>query len=470
MSNTYIYIFWGETLLEWSLGIINLFYLFRFWSFRHFPTVNKRHTLLVVFQNISGILFLVVEKPAYMYLSFIKTYNAEYWPVAVLETVGFWLGVYGLISFVIARAWLLSYDVHLSLANSEKKWIIHINSNEGSVKVKGNHQWYVKHKNTLGNDRFLFLYVLLPGIICLCGVVNTLKFILKNIMIIRTIQFTAFLFCTILYFYLWKYHLPSYHDYIFLRAEMKWISYISMVVVASYAIYALLDFLGPDEARFQFCLLAIFNPLYALLIAGVCFCSTYVVLEWASLNDFYKQYKQKNGKRDSQVARELTIEYESWRKQKQQQRTQTEQSKGKKVKPAQNNLRWWNKRWNWAPNVFPSSNTCTSHSHSLPCLSLKDMLAVMFRLEIFMDFLLHEFAHENLLAVIELTQFEAYHMGQSSERDKELQQASLPTMTTTPTYELSQLQFALLSRGSSQKLIVFHYVEKKICISTQIQI
>ncbi|ETO20231.1 hypothetical protein RFI_16988, partial [Reticulomyxa filosa] len=84
-------------------------------------------------------------------------------------------------------------------------------------------------------------------------------------------------------------------------------------------------------------------------------------------------------------------------------------------------------------SVASAHNASTS---KIPKLSLRDVLSDKYKLEVFMDFLVAEYSHENLLAIIELTQFKTFVLSLEQQRQQQQQQEQLqqwlPSTITAP--------------------------------------
>ncbi|ETO18845.1 hypothetical protein RFI_18401 [Reticulomyxa filosa] len=410
-------IFWVEMLFELVMCGISVYHMHRFWRVRHFPVIDKRHPILVIPLNICAIVAVCVEKPLYLYMSIEKEVSyPRHSGYAIGETIAFWVGYYGMISIVTARAWLLAYDINMSLANSEQKWMHYLNSAQMGSTQK-THEWYLKHRNTLGNDRFLLVYVVIPTILVLCTISTTLNEITRTVNSSRVIQIVTFVLYFVVFFYNWKYKLPAYYDYIYLRSEMKLIMFFGSFSILLYFVYAVVRFLDPNEHVVSvFTILAIFNPFFALSLTGICLVSTFIVLKWSGLRNFYKQFKKMYGTTQGTRETMLKLRYETWHKKMIQR--QIEKRQNRILLRQDDDMAALTMNWKELfQSILPrnthrnSLDSLDSHIHDpnlsyntlnqnhRQILSLTDILQVMHRLEIFMDFLFHEFSHENLLGI-----------------------------------------------------------------------
>ncbi|ETO04283.1 hypothetical protein RFI_33115 [Reticulomyxa filosa] len=287
-SNYHYIILLVMTLFNCLASSVGLFYLKRFWELRQFPVITKRHHVLVACFNLCVFEYFCVEKPLNLYISMLNKSGTVFWVATVLEDIAFSIGIYGCAFILTARVWLLSYDVHLSLANSQKRWMHYLNSKIESV---SDSHWYIQHKNTLGNEQYLLLYIVTPGVTCIAVITNILS-AFNVIALSYAIKTTMFLLLLLVAMYIWKYKLPAYYDYIYARFEIKLLIHVGGVSIIAYFSYSLLRILDSNDHLVSFFTkLVVFNFIAVFTMLPLCLCGTFVVLKWTGLDDFYNEYK-----------------------------------------------------------------------------------------------------------------------------------------------------------------------------------
>ncbi|ETO06950.1 hypothetical protein RFI_30442 [Reticulomyxa filosa] len=479
-SNNIILIF--VCIFNWSLSTICLFYLKRFWELRQFSVITKRHHILVVGFNLCILEYVCLEKPLVLYWSTLQRDDVAFWIVGVLEDITFSLGVYGCVAILLSRVWLLSYDIHLALANSQKQWLHYLSSkieNDPSFEKVAAYTWYINHKNTLGNEKYLLWRIVIPCVLLFAVLTNTLTRF-NELTISYLIKTVTLIILILSSYYVWRYKLPSYYDTIYARLEIKLTIYLGavcLVLYLSYSLWRVIDAMNRQTSFFFKLLIAQIPSVIFLFF--VCLSSTFVVLKWTGLDNFYHEYKfqkenittiskiffffahtytkkkfcifgggggktrKESKKMDLRKRRTLVmVRHELlYKKAKEQShklkgvRDQAQATTAPTTRlavaknPAQRHATFQSTETiglqQLLASIFRPDETANSiniftevrqkdsqSASNRPPLALRDMLRVMHRLEIFMDFLFHEFSHENLLgfALIEFTQFEEHFL------------------------------------------------------------
>ena len=87
-------------------------------------------------------------------------------PIVIIVPLWLTLGVILIIGSITIRFWLIRYDTKLAIVGLSKQWQVLIDSKSHTSESN----WYIKHKNDLGNANFLSKYGF--SLLAIIGIAN----------------------------------------------------------------------------------------------------------------------------------------------------------------------------------------------------------------------------------------------------------------------------------------------------------
>eukprot|EP01084_Bolivina_argentea_P095142 171058_1 len=207
--------------------IISAFYQWKFLRLSQHPFIKKRYPFLVFFYTLNNELFILFERTC---SALIRTgiYSPLWFQwfrwilfVFFLHTSSF--------SFLL-RVYLLFYNIQFSKANDSNEWKNYI-KNENS-----NQSFFIKYKSTLGSIYYIYKWFILIWFLS----------VILVIIILLTIDFYHSSLCDSIIFVLtcillaifWL-NTPMFHDQFLIRTEIKYILLVYALILIHYIIYTI---------------------------------------------------------------------------------------------------------------------------------------------------------------------------------------------------------------------------------------
>eukprot|EP01083_Nonionella_stella_P039946 108641_1 len=252
---------------------LTVYYGYHFYQERSNPIIRKRYSTIVFIINIFGLPLLLIAYPS-VYVSSItkEPYDDYALPWAIVYP---YCG-YGLTLFTALRFYLINYDVQFLHASKNLQWKTYITTDKHTLE-KDN--YYVQHKNTLGNSRHMIKRCLITVIIL--GIIYTTLKILQHTvsdgseglyqLATLAMDFLFYMIPLLITVIMWC-KTPPFQDTILVQQEMKVIAILYCCCLISYALFFAL---GAVVSESEF--LARFLSKYVVGLVGIiaCFCTTF---------------------------------------------------------------------------------------------------------------------------------------------------------------------------------------------------
>ena len=373
---------WSGTQTQWIcvgifLGILGIlfpfeiYYTHKLWKSRFTPFIHARHPQINVYVNLTAAIFLIIERPMHAIhrLSVLNTLWFQW-----LRLLFYFTTMQFLLGFVILRFWLLLFEVKWTKAMTNKQWKKHIDTTRPS---KTESFWVRSHK-TWGNYKFAWKYVITSSIL-LSAIPGFLTFS-KGYFIGSMSHGIILGIGVFLLYILWK-TTPVYHDGFKILEECGFVlTWIGGAILCDLLFTSLKIIMGE---RFWLWFLSYSVPF--LLLTGVIFLKSCWVLAQM--------------KRSRVLSRAGSI-YQS-----------------QSVIADDNDV---------ASAVINASSMLSVSKSDYEAMSLYDLLKDKMGCHEFIKHLLKEFSCENILSVIEMTQykvfwlkFQDYHVRKQKQQKKE---------------------------------------------------
>eukprot|EP01083_Nonionella_stella_P093216 261104_1 len=128
-----------------------IYYTLKLYASRYEPFVHARHPILNTVINLTAAVFLVIERPMHA-IHRLSVYNALWFQWTRLSF--YFVAMQFLLGGVVLRFWLLLFEVKWTRSMSNKEWKKHIDIN---ISTKTQSFW-VRHHGTWGNIQFVWKY------------------------------------------------------------------------------------------------------------------------------------------------------------------------------------------------------------------------------------------------------------------------------------------------------------------------
>eukprot|EP01083_Nonionella_stella_P128966 390937_1 len=239
-SEPNLFLIWICTVsLSISLGLVQLYGLYGFYSIQHLVIIRKRYPKLVMIEAIAVIFLCLLVIPL--------------WYNILLNAIGLneYVNVIGWITIAptnhlianteACRLWLMSFNLHYLHSSKNKKWKSEI---DHSFATK---DWYILNKNKYGNRNYVISRAVIYYVIA--SVVSTSCFLYFRFDTLHLSQLIdGLLFSVPVGFVIYTYfHCPKHHesnDNFYFHYEIKAITFIYCTSFLFYFTSTLVQYLG----------------------------------------------------------------------------------------------------------------------------------------------------------------------------------------------------------------------------------
>ncbi|ETO26899.1 hypothetical protein RFI_10234 [Reticulomyxa filosa] len=349
------------------------------------------------------------------------------------------IAYFGAIILFPLRVYFLYYNLHHNVAISQGRWVHSLN--KSALVMSDSLKWFIRTsvRRTYGNVRWVYTRFVVPIFVVEYMLYLILQFT-GQLDLERIVNNASFLLLAVVVLYYWS-KTPNYADYIYLKLELQYLLGGTCMLIVMYIGYSLALAFDPSFryfTRFEY-LAFVCVPIGAGCTVIIVF-STYGVLKlndlWSFLSSLDRAELVKADSDDGAAHRNsgrqhsprnpgsapprmswnthaelrqvVQLRYAVHRNNKQMSTVSTSSSN------RQNNTRDSSKLLSFIRSYGHSLD-----STGLMQLHLRDILAHEHHLQVFMDFLIGEFSQENLLVIIEVTQFKDKVRGSLKHETKE---------------------------------------------------
>eukprot|EP01084_Bolivina_argentea_P106143 190036_1 len=271
--------------IQFLVCIVIIYYALRFYRFRHEQALQKRHPLLVYLLTIFSVLFIVQNQ--FYKLSFIygvtdfdinalkQSKNDPYYGnlYLLISTIFYVFSLHGFSTVLVARSWIIYFDINRSIQIQKAKWSVHLNSNNNTSSF-----WFIKHYTNFGSGSTKYIYSIVIGYYLFVAIL-LMTLILSNVNIDDIISSILFVIVIILLTIIWN-KIPAFHDVFVIQQEMRYVLRLSLTVLILYIIWTIkVIIVGYHLWSFM-----LFQFLFAIIIGF-----TGIIINAYIFNDKYKR-------------------------------------------------------------------------------------------------------------------------------------------------------------------------------------
>ncbi|ETO29451.1 hypothetical protein RFI_07669, partial [Reticulomyxa filosa] len=382
-----------NTIFCWTLASIALYWLHEANKLRWLPVIGNRYYIMAFWTNICLLL------ASYTHFFFVFLFFVLFWICEidnddnVLYAIGYTYRI---------KTTFRYYNTHYNIALSQGRWVACLNQNALRIGDYGQMQWFVRtsNKNTLGSPTWMFSHICLPFFVFVLILLELAPII--SDFVSRAASIIIFAMYVITVAILWM-KMPAYVDYIHLKREERTLLFWCLFQLVSYIVYTITLTIDSKDRYFPYLVyVCIFNICFAMFDCGYIVTSTRQVLVWNDLVSILHDYKKARRvasieSSEKSTQHSLSVRYEQSRKRKAKiLLTKLDHTFNQNHDQVHDNA---------GEHVVISNETAAMSDASSRALTLRQILSQKRTLEVFIQFAFGEFAHDNILGIIELTQF-----------------------------------------------------------------
>eukprot|EP01084_Bolivina_argentea_P102970 184463_1 len=248
---------------------IMLYYLRLYYLNRNHPIIHKRYYYVVILIVFVLILLIAIDKSFYIIALTIANETSDLqdknkqlpYILSIISSILYLICTPSVGCAFAARAYLLYYDHKWMLASNKGRWA-HLITDY----YKTHTNWYIKHRATFGNPKFVFSKILIPICIVCSLLVLTAKFVSQALgaIIVNLIYIFLIVFILVIY-----HRIPTHStDCFLIKKEIKMQLILGLLTVIFTTIYVIFKDFAFNGHRYYFFICPaqiIFTTIYVLV-------------------------------------------------------------------------------------------------------------------------------------------------------------------------------------------------------------